>query len=153
MSSLELKIPPPVVGSLIAAAMWGISHLGPTLPIGSQIRLVVALALVALGITCDLLGLIAFRRSKTTINPMKPGKSSALVTSGIYSVTRNPMYLGMVALLTAWAVHLGALWPFVGPVLFILYINRFQIGPEERIMQSKFGKEFADYVARVRRWI
>jgi len=84
---------------------------------------------------------------------MKPGKSSALVTTGIYTLTRNPMYLGMVTLLTAWAVYLGALWPFVGPVLFILYINRFQIGPEEKIMHSKFGKEFTDYVARVRRWI
>ena len=153
MSSLELKIPPPAVAALIAALMWGIAHLGPTLAIDPQIRLVVALTLVAIGITCDLLGLIAFRRSKTTINPMKPGKSSALVTSGIYTLTRNPMYLGMVALLTAWAVYLGAAWSFVGPVLFILYINRFQIGPEEKIMQSKFGKEFADYVARVRRWI
>jgi protein-S-isoprenylcysteine O-methyltransferase Ste14 len=153
MPSLELKIPPPIVAAMVATAMWGISHVGPTLAIDSQIRLVVALALVAVGITCDLLGLIAFRCSKTTINPMKPGKSSALVTTGIYNLTRNPMYLGMLALLTAWAVHLGAVWPFVGPVLFILYINRFQIGPEEKIMQSKFGSEFADYVARVRRWL
>ncbi len=91
MPSLELKIPPPIVASLIAALMWGMSQIGPSLAIDSQIRLVAALALVALGITCDLLGLMAFRRSKTTMNPMKPEKSSALVTTGIYKVTRNPM--------------------------------------------------------------
>jgi len=84
---------------------------------------------------------------------MKPGKASALVTAGIYKLTRNPMYLGLVLLLCAWAFYLAAIWPFVGPVLFIAYINRFQIGPEERIMGAKFGGDYADYVSRVRRWI
>ena len=63
------------------------------------------------------------------------------------------MYLGLVLLLSAWAFHLAAAWPFLGPVLFIVYINRFQIDPEERVMQGKFGEEYAGYISRVRRWI
>lgn len=153
MRTLELRVPPPIVAALTATAMWAISQLGPTLSIASSWRLAAVAALVALGITCDLLGLLAFRRSRTTINPMKPGKASALVTAGIYKLTRNPMYLGLVLLLCAWAFYLAAIWPFLGPVLFIAYINRFQIGPEERIMGAKFRGDYADYVSRVRRWI
>ena len=153
MQTLELMVPPPVVATLTAVAMWAVSPFGPLLPIPPSASLIAVGVLVLLGGTCDLLGLWAFRRSQTTINPMKPGKTSALVTAGIYKVTRNPMYLGLVLLLLAWAFYLAAIWPLLGPVVFVLYINRFQIGPEERVMSDKFGEEYADYVARVRRWI
>ena len=116
-------------------------------------RQFLAAVLAVVGVSFDLLGLLAFHRSRTTINPMNPSKSSALVTGGVYRVTRNPMYVGLALLLTAWAVHLSALWPFAGPVLFVIYMNRFQIGPEERVMRSKFGEEYAAYAARVRRWL
>ena len=109
--------------------------------------------LVIAGVSFDLLGLIAFLRMKTTINPLQPGKASALVTGGVYRITRNPMYVGMALLLTAWAVHLAALWPLLGPVFFVLYINRFQIAPEERVLKELFGEEYVAYTARVRRWL
>lgn len=153
MRALEHKVPPPVVAVLIAAAMWGVSSLPPTLPLVPAIRHAAVAALAIAGVTFDLLGLLAFRRSKTTINPLKPSKASALVTGGIYRITRNPMYLGLALLLTAWAVHLSSLWPFVGPVLLVLYLNRFQIAPEERTLNSLFGEEYATYAARVRRWL
>ncbi len=153
MRTLELMIPPPVVATLTATAMWAVSRFGPLLPIAPSASLVAVGVLVLLGISCDVLGLWAFRRSNTTINPMKPGKTSALVTAGIYQVTRNPMYLGLALLLSAWAFYLAAFWPFLGPVVFILYINRFQIGPEERVMREKFGDEYVAYASRVRRWI
>ena len=95
MRALEHKIPPPVVAALIATAMWGISSLQPALSIPPAMRQFLAAILVIVGITFDLLGLWAFRRSRTTINPMKPSKASALVTGGIYQVTRNPMYVGL----------------------------------------------------------
>ena len=100
----------------------------------------------------DLLGLLAFFRRGTTINPLRPAKASALVTGGIYRITRNPMYVGMAFLLAGWAVWLGALWPFLGPVLFVAYLTRFQILPEERILRGKFA-EFDAYATRVRRWL
>lgn len=153
MRALEHKIPPPVVAALIATAMWGISSLPPTLSLAPELRQFLAAALAMVGVTFDLLGLLAFRRSRTSINPMKPGKASTLVTGGVYRVTRNPMYVGLALLLAAWAVHLSTLWPFLGPVLFVLYMNLFQIGPEERVMRGKFGEAYAAYASRVRRWL
>ena len=153
MKALELKVPPPVVGLLVAAAMWGVSSWPPVLPLAPGLRLVLAGAVALVGLAFDVLGLIAFRQARTTINPLRPGNTSVLVTSGIYRFTRNPMYVGLACLLTAWAVYLGALWPFFGPLLFVAYINRFQIGPEERVMRGKFGEEYAAYAARVRRWL
>jgi zinc D-Ala-D-Ala carboxypeptidase len=153
MRSLENKIPPPIVAVVIAAAMWGMSGLQPTLPLAPLVRQAAVLGLAVLGVGFDLLGLIAFLRSKTTINPLQPGKASALVTAGVYRVSRNPMYLGLLLLLTAWAIHLSSVWSCLGPVFFVLYINRFQIAPEERVLRGLFGEEYARYAARVRRWL
>jgi protein-S-isoprenylcysteine O-methyltransferase Ste14 len=150
---LDHKIPPPVVAVLLAAAMWGISPLQPVLPLAPGMRLSLAAVLAVAGVTFDALGLLAFRRAQTTINPMKLEKASALVTGGVYQFTRNPMYVGLALLLAAWATYLSSLWPFIGPVLFIIYMNRFQIRPEERVMREKFGEEYAAYAARVRRWL
>jgi protein-S-isoprenylcysteine O-methyltransferase Ste14 len=153
MNALELKIPPPIVGALLAAVMWILSQTPPALPIPSIMKLVLATLLSLSGFAFDLLGLLAFRRSRTTINPLSPNKASALVTDGVYRLTRNPMYVGLALLLSAWAVYLSAMWPFAGPVIFVLYISRFQIQPEEHILKDLFGEAYADYVRRVRRWL
>lgn len=153
MQMLELKIPPPVIGIIVAAAMWGVSGLQPFLDIPPILRHVAVAALVAIGAIFELLGVLAFRRSKTTVNPLKPSKASALVIHGIYKITRNPMYVGVAFMLTAWAFHLSSLWPFIGPLLFVAYINRYQIQPEERALKSLFGEDYAAYTARVRRWL
>ena len=152
MRFLEHRIPPPVVGLLVAGFMWSVAALPPALPLSGGVRLAIALLVAAVGLTFDLLGLLAFRRSRTTVNPLQPQKASALVTDGVYRVTRNPMYVGMAFLLTGWAVYLGSLWTFLGPVLFIVYITRFQIAPEERVLRARFP-EFEAYAARVRRWL
>jgi protein-S-isoprenylcysteine O-methyltransferase Ste14 len=76
-----------------------------------------------------------------------------LVTGGIYRLSRNPMYVGLVLFLMAWAIQLSMLWPYIGPVFFIIYINRFQIAPEERVMENKFGVEYSAYKNKVRRWL
>ena len=133
--------------------MWAVAEVGPQFDLALQARYVVAGVLVVVGLGFDLLGLIAFRASRTTINPLRPERSTALVTGGVYRVTRNPMYVGMALLLLAWAVYLSSLLPFAGPVVFVLYITRFQIQPEERALQAIFGEDFARYAARVRRWL
>jgi len=153
MRALEHKIPPPLVALVIATAMWSISTLGPSLPLAPIVRQVAVVALGVLGVGFDLLGVLTFLRSKTTVNPLHPDKTSALVTTSVYRLTRNPMYLGLLLLLAAWGIHLSALWPFLGPVLFVLYINRFQIAPEERMLRRLFGDGYAAYAARVRRWL
>ena len=153
MPSLEHKIPPPVIGALVAAAMWSVSALGPQFPIATGPKYAAVAILAVAGVAFDLLGLLAFRAFRTTINPLKPERASAMVTSGVYRVSRNPMYVGMVLLLLAWAVNLSALLPFAGPPIFVLYITRFQIQSEERVLKGIFGEEYSAYAARVRRWL
>lgn len=154
MRYLELRIPPPLVGLIIAAAMWVIaSWLPPLLSLPVSIRLPTAVFLVLAGVAVALSGVISFRRAQTTVNPLKPETSTSLVSTGIYRITRNPMYLGMLAVLLAWAAYLPSVWALLGPVAFALYITRFQIIPEERALHSLFGAAFLEYTTRVRRWL
>lgn len=153
MRALELRVPPPLVGLLVAVGMWTVAHLPPTLQLPKQMRLPLAVVLAAIGIAIALGGVVSFRRAKTTVNPLKPETSAALVSTGVYSFTRNPMYLGMLLVLCAWAAYLASIWSLVGPVFFALYITRFQIVPEERVLDRLFGASFAEYKKRVRRWL
>jgi len=150
---LELRIPPPVVGLIVAGGMWTVAHLPPIVRLPDLVRLPVAAVLVAIGVAVAVAGVVSFRFARTTVNPLKPETSAALVSTGVYSFTRNPMYLGMVLALFAWAVYLSSIWPLFGPVLFALYITRFQIVPEERVLDGLFGTPFAEYKRRVRRWL
>ncbi len=153
MSLLDHRIPPPVVGALLAAAMWAIAPLGPQFALSALARIIPVALLVVAGAAFDLLGLVAFRAFRTTVNPLRPERASALVTGGVYRVTRNPMYVGMALLLVAWAIYLSSLLPFAGPIVFVLYITRFQIEPEERVLRNMFGEAYSAYAARVRRWL
>jgi protein-S-isoprenylcysteine O-methyltransferase Ste14 len=154
MQTLELKIPPPLVALLIALAMWGISLVSRRpIDVSTLARVVLAAALALAGGAVSVSGVLAFRRAKTTINPMKPQNTSSLVDSGIYRFTRNPMYLGLAIVLVAWALFLFSPWALVGPLAFVLYINRFQIAPEERALAALFGADFTTYTSKVRRWL
>ena len=153
MNALELKIPPPIVMTLTAAAMWLVAYAIPTVTASWPLQWLIALVLAITGIGLAIQGARSFRRASTTVNPLKPETTSNLVTSGIYRFTRNPMYLGMSILLTGWAVFLGNLVALLGVPVFMLYIGRFQIAPEERVLAKLFGKEFSDYQQQVRRWL
>lgn len=153
MHALELKIPPPVVALLIAAAMWGISSVTPSADVPAPIRLVAAIALALAGVATGISGVVAFRRAKTTISPLKPETTSSLVVSGVYRFTRNPMYVGVALVLLAWAVFLSSFWTLLGPLAFTLYMTRFQIIPEERALTGIFGAAYSAYQAKVRRWL
>ena len=117
------------------------------------LRQAIALALVASGLVLDLRGALAFRRARTTVNPLAPGKTSAIVATGVYRITRNPMYLGMLAMLMGVAVFLAAPAALLGPGAFVAYITRFQILPEERALTGKFGEPYLSYCRQVRRWL
>lgn len=153
MHALELKIPPPVVMLLVAAAMWGISLASPSIEAPRVARIAVAVTLALAGGGISLSGIAAFRRARTTVNPMKPETSSSLVAVGIYRFTRNPMYVGLLLVLVAWAVFLASPWALAGPLVFVLYMNRFQIAPEERVLAAMFGADYSAYKAKVRRWL
>lgn len=153
MSWLEHKVSPPVVGVVTGVIMWALSKTTAPLPLGDELRYALAAVLVVVGLSFDVLGLLAFRAARTTVNPMRPEKASALVSGGVYRITRNPMYVGMLCLLLAWAEFLASPLALVGPLLFMLYITRFQIIPEERILRQCFGEPYDAYLQQVRRWI
>jgi protein-S-isoprenylcysteine O-methyltransferase Ste14 len=99
-----------------------------------------------------LLAVIEMFRQRTTVNPLTPNRSSALVTNGIFKFSRNPIYLGDALLVVAAGLFFANLVFIPALAAFITYINRFQIIPEERALQSKFGQAFNNYLGQTRRW-
>ena len=150
---LELKLPPPLVALLVAGVMWELAKLTPQMELSGSFRHLVSGVLFLTGVLLALSAALTFRRSKTTVNPLKPEAATALVSGGPFRVSRNPMYLGLLLVLVGWSVSLGAPWSLAGPVAFVFYIQRFQIIPEERVMALKFGVAYAQYCAGVRRWL
>lgn len=153
MPSFELKIPPRLVALVVALAMWAASYAGPHFDLPQANHWATALAGTLLGGAITLAGAIALRRAKTTVNPLRPQNASMLVTHGIFKLTRNPMYVGLTLALLGWAAFLSAPWPLLGLPLFVLYIDRFQIRPEERVLTGLFGVEYTKYTRQVRRWL
>ena len=150
---LEHRVPPPLVGVITGALMLGVAWVAPALTLNLAWRLPIAVVIAVAGLALGLVAVGHFLRARTTVDPLDPGKASALVASGLYRFTRNPMYLGMATLLLAWAVYLSNVAALAGLALFIAYMNRFQIAPEERALRARFGEEFDAYCRRVRRWI
>lgn len=153
MLNLDKRIPPPLIATLCAIAMWILAIYTPSLNVSFSLRVIIALLIFVVGIFFSLRGASAFRLAKTTINPLHPETTSALVTTGIYQYSRNPMYVGFVLFLLALAVLLSSPVALLGVLGFVLYINKFQILPEERALQTLFGSDFTYYRTQVRRWL
>ena len=153
MNSLETKIPPPIVTALFAFAMWLGASFGPFFELGKVVSTILITIFSISGVIIAALGVIEFKKSATAGTPLNPEKASSLVISGVYRVTRNPMYIGSAFVLTAWAFYLSSVLVFFGILGFILYINHFQILPEEKILKELFGSEFEIYQTKVRRWL
>ena len=152
-SGVTPRIPPLAVATSFGIAMWVVASALPALRCDFIGRRPIALGLFALGVAISLAGVVAFRRARTTTNPLRPDATSALVVTGIYTRTRNPMYLGFVVILLAWCAWLAHPVALLGIPGFVAWMNRFQIPAEERAIGVLFGEEFAQYCARVRRWI
>jgi len=150
---LELKIPPLAVGLFVAALMWLASWAMPAFGLMFPANRFFSVTVAVAGVVIIGVGIASFRRAGTTVNPMKPDSTSALVVSGIYRLTRNPMYLGFLLVLLGWAIFLSNALAFLLLPAFIFYMNRFQIEPEEKALTSLFGPQFVAYTSRVRRWL
>ncbi|VVT15102.1 methyltransferase family protein [Erythrobacter sp. EC-HK427] len=147
------RIPPPVIGLLTAFLMWFAANSVPQAAFSVPGQMVLAAVLAAAGLAIELVAVAAFIRARTTVNPLVPERASELVTDGLYRISRNPMYLGMALLLAGWGMWLGNGASLLGIAVFVLYITRFQIMPEEAALAARFGPQFAAYRAKVRRWI
>lgn len=153
MAFLEHRIPPPVVALAIALMMWLSTLWLPALGLTPILRYGAALAVFVAGICFLLPAARAFRSAGTTINPIRIESASDLVTDGVYRLSRNPMYVSLTLALLAWALLLDSLWVFAGPAVFVAWMTRFQIIPEERVLAEKFGETYVDYCQQVRRWL
>ena len=153
MNDLELKVPPLALVLVLAGAMWFAAMQLPSLAITLPWHHGLAVTISGVGILFLFAGLYEFQRAKTSFNPMKPDAASSVVSTGIYRVSRNPMYVGFLILLTAWAIFLSHPLPFLFLPVFVAYMNRFQISPEERALSAKFGNEYEAYKQSIRRWL
>jgi len=153
MTTLELRVPPALVVLIVGALMAALASLVKFTAVAIPGREVISIGCVAMGLLVAAAGVLSFRKHDTTVDPINPDKAQSLVTSGIYRISRNPMYLGFLLVLIGWGVYLSNLSAFLLIPAFVLYMNRFQIGPEERVLISKFGSTFHLYTSSVRRWI
>ncbi|WP_293779532.1 isoprenylcysteine carboxylmethyltransferase family protein [uncultured Oxalicibacterium sp.] len=119
----------------------------------TSLRMMVGVGLSQISAVLALAVVVHFWRRRTTINPINPDKASHLVTYGVFRLSRNPMYLSLLLLLVAYAIRLDSLAVWIAPVVFVAYVTRFQIMPEERVLTKKFGEAYLTYKHRTRRWI
>jgi protein-S-isoprenylcysteine O-methyltransferase Ste14 len=153
VTSLELKIPPDVVALVVAGLMWLVFTVTPRLNVSIGYRVFAAAALALLGLLLLAAAKVALGRAHTTGDARHPGSARHLVTGGVYRVTRNPIYPAMTLLLLSWAVALASPASVWVSAVFALYVQRFQIRPEERALGFLFGQDYSDYARRVRRWL
>ena len=105
---------------------------------------------IIFGITINLIADQIFKSRNTTIKLYE--QSSTLVTTGVFKYSRNPMYLGFVSILLGITIMMGALTPFFVVPFFAVFVDRYCIRIEEKMLKEKFGDEWENYKAKTRRW-
>ena len=148
---LKNKIPPPIFTLIFAALIYFSSEWSPSIVFRGQN--LISLFLMMLGFLVLLIAISAFIKLKTTINPLKPEAATSLITTGIFKLSRNPMYLGMLLLIISLWIKTGAVLGFILVAGFIAYLNYFQIFPEEQAMKGLFSDKYKTYCQQVRRWL
>ncbi|MDY6215759.1 isoprenylcysteine carboxylmethyltransferase family protein [Actinobacillus porcinus] len=146
---MKLKIPPPVLFLLCIA----IIKLLPTTELLNFTFLVLASVLFFVGLVIAVASLLTFWQAKTTVSPKKIEQASTLITTGVFRLSRNPMYLSLALWLLTWTIFCETLWGMLVVIGFIAYLTEFQIKPEEKFLVQKFGKQYLNYKQSVRRWI
>ncbi|MEI8298522.1 MAG: isoprenylcysteine carboxylmethyltransferase family protein [Pseudomonadota bacterium] len=150
---MQNRIPPPLLALLAAIAMWALDHWWPATALVPAAYARVGLLPAAMGVAIVLTAMRLFRRAGTTISPLSPQNSSHLVTTGLFSRSRNPMYVGLTCVLVGYAIGLGTASPWLMPPVFLAAITWLQIFPEERALRRLFGVEYDAYCRKVRRWL
>jgi protein-S-isoprenylcysteine O-methyltransferase Ste14 len=153
MRALELRVPPLASVVIFAMLMAAMALMVPEAEFKVPAQPLIAVSMAVLGALITVAGVVAFRRQQTTVNPFTPEQTSSLVASGIYRFTRNPMYLGFLLALAGWSLYLANWVAVLLLPVFVAYMNRFQIQPEERALRATFGEGFAEYMNAVRRWL
>jgi len=147
------RIFPPLIALAFAAGMWMLDRWVPVGRLVPQEWRPASFAVMAVALVIDLWALGLFTTRRTTFHPLRIDEAKVLVTDGIYRLTRNPMYLGLLLWLAAYAWYLGSVTPFIALPMFVWVLTNQQILHEERALEAKFGERYRDYRRRVRRWV
>ena len=153
IAARKVRIPPVALFAVVALLMWAVASWLPSWRIALPGRTVATVLLLLVAATIGIAGVRAFDRARTTVDPLRPERASALVTSGIYRRTRNPMYVALAIALLAWTIWLAHPLALPWVVAFVAWMNRYQIAPEERALRALFGAEYERYCSEVRRWL
>jgi len=145
------KIPPPLVVLILVISTFFSSKKIDLIHI--PLQSLISIFILSIGILILLNPVLKFKKSKTTINPIKFNKVNKLVTSGIYKYSRNPMYLGLLMIVISSSIFYLNIFSILTPLFFYLWINRFQIKREEVFLTEKFGEDYLSYKKKTRRWI
>ncbi len=150
---MSLKIPPPLVMVVHMLLVWLVARFVPDLNFDFPFQRDLVLILGVAGVAFAMVAMGLFRRAKTTVDPLNPEKAEHLVTTGVYRITRNPMYLGLILILLAWIIMKGNPLNLIFLITCMGFLTKFQIKPEEEALSARFGAAYSNYRAKVRRWI
>ena len=148
---MKTKIPPPIIALICIVINYLSTYLINPIKF-PNIEIIGGLILL-LGVATAVLATLLFKKDKTTVNPINPEETTTLVTNGIFSITRNPMYLGLFLIISSTILFFGSWFGIIILMFFVWYINKFQIIPEEEAMEKLFGGKYSEYRQKVRRWI
>ena len=148
---MKKRIPPPLIAMLCVLIIFLSKSIFPSFVFSYKLQL--GFFVSTIGFLLLIVSIKSFIDNKTTINPLNLKKSTYLVTSGVFRFSRNPMYLGMLLFLLGTAIILNIIGGLIISILFIFYMNFFQIIPEEKALENLFGKNYRNYRKTVRRWI
>jgi protein-S-isoprenylcysteine O-methyltransferase Ste14 len=149
--NINRNIHPPVVALLFIAIAYFLGRYIPLPFTVPPLLRIIGFAMTLIGFLLGIGAFIEFRKAHTTLDPH--GSAKQLVTSGVYGFTRNPIYLGFLLMVIGLPLNSGLLWGFVVAPLFVLMMTRLVIEREENYLERKFGKSYASYTSRVRRWL
>ena len=148
---MKNKIPPPIVTFFFGLCIYFSQEYFPEFNL--EFLTMLSFIFYFAGLTVLILAVGMFKKQNTTVNPIKIENASSLVTSGIFKYSRNPMYLGMVIILFGLALMFNLVGGILFVFLFMIYITKFQIRPEEEVMERLFGEDFIKYKHKVRMWL
>ena len=148
---MKTKIPPPIIALVCIVINYLSTYLINPIKF-PNIEIIGGLILFS-GVATSMLATLLFKKDKTTVNPMNPEETTTLVTTGIFSITRNPMYLGSFLSISSTVLFFGSWFGIIILMFFVWYITKFQIIPEEEAMEKLFGNKYDEYRQNVRRWI
>ncbi len=148
----DVLVLPPVALVLCVGAGWLAGRVSPApfLPPGFP-RWVLGGALIALGFAIELWALAHFRRARTSVLPIRP--TSAILSTGLYRYSRNPIYLSMFVVVAGIGVALDSLWQLAALAVLYVVLRWGVVAREEAYLTRKFGAVYLDYTRRVRRWL